>query len=170
MRMRSQEHMRYALALVLGLYSVVAFATLPLQTTLEQLASDSDHILAGHVIGVDMIGADGNPGGAAFGAGMKVIFVVVVVILVVIWARAAQRRQMRRHRVAAAMVARRRVHPRQPTAPVSMAVVIAAVETVVAAVAIDGDGAAKDVRGWSSVSCSDEESSWFGHLRTWRSF
>ncbi len=52
--------MRYALALLMGLYSVVAFATLPLQATLEQLASDSDHILAGHVIGVDMIDADGN--------------------------------------------------------------------------------------------------------------
>jgi hypothetical protein len=52
--------MRYALALLVGLYSVVAFATLPLQATLEELASDSDHILAGHVIGVDMIGADGK--------------------------------------------------------------------------------------------------------------
>lgn len=52
--------MRYALALLVGLYSVVAFATLPLQATLEQLASDSDHILAGHVIAVDMIGADGK--------------------------------------------------------------------------------------------------------------
>ncbi|HEY0684013.1 MAG TPA: hypothetical protein VGD45_16905 [Steroidobacter sp.] len=52
--------MRYAVALFIGLCSIAAFATLPLQATLEQLASDSDHILAGHVIGVDMVGADGK--------------------------------------------------------------------------------------------------------------
>lgn len=52
--------MKYAIALLACLCAVAAFATLPLQATLEQLASDSDHILAGHIIGVDMIDADGK--------------------------------------------------------------------------------------------------------------
>lgn len=52
--------MKYVVALVISLCSVVAFATTPLQATLEELASDSDHILAGHVIGVDMIDAGGK--------------------------------------------------------------------------------------------------------------
>jgi hypothetical protein len=52
--------MKYVVTLLLSFCTAVAFATLPLQATLEQLASDSDHILAGHVIGVDMVDADGN--------------------------------------------------------------------------------------------------------------
>lgn len=52
--------MRYVSALLVCLCSAAAFATLPLEATLEQLASDSDHILAGRVIGVDMIDADGK--------------------------------------------------------------------------------------------------------------
>ncbi len=52
--------MKYVTVLLLCLVSAAAVATLPLNATLEQLASESDHILAGHVIGVDMIDANGK--------------------------------------------------------------------------------------------------------------
>lgn len=54
------RYMRYVIALMVGLCSVPVFATPPLEASLEQLASDSDHILAGHIIGVDMVDANGK--------------------------------------------------------------------------------------------------------------
>ena len=50
--------MRYLAALFVSLFTIAAFASFPREATLKELASGSDHILAGHVIGVDMV--DGN--------------------------------------------------------------------------------------------------------------
>jgi hypothetical protein len=52
--------MKHVAAAFLFLLSSVALATLPLQASLERLASDCDHILAGHVVGVDMIDGEGK--------------------------------------------------------------------------------------------------------------
>jgi hypothetical protein len=47
--------MRRIVLLILALAPAAALASLPLQATLEELATESDHILVGRVIGVDMI-------------------------------------------------------------------------------------------------------------------
>lgn len=51
---------RIGAVLLFCFLSTFAFSTVPLQASLEQLASEADHILAGHVIGVDMIDAEGR--------------------------------------------------------------------------------------------------------------
>lgn len=52
--------MKCIAAAILCLFSTMAMATFAQQASLERLASDCDHILAGHVIGVDMIDSEGK--------------------------------------------------------------------------------------------------------------
>jgi hypothetical protein len=83
--------MRYVAALLVCLCSASAFSTLPLQATLEQLASDSDHILAGHVIGVDMIDANGKEIGdeeAMTGPGLQTKIRLIIKVDEVFFSRA----------------------------------------------------------------------------------
>lgn len=54
--------MRRTLILVLAaLIPVTAFAGLPFEATLEEMAQEADHILVGRVTGVDMIDGRGKP-------------------------------------------------------------------------------------------------------------
>jgi len=52
--------MRYVLILVSFLYSIFAQASLPLRVELSELVKNTDHLLVGHVVGVDMINDKGD--------------------------------------------------------------------------------------------------------------
>ncbi|HEU4888849.1 MAG TPA: hypothetical protein VFV49_13265 [Thermoanaerobaculia bacterium] len=52
--------MKAVVALAVVLYSPLAFASLPIPTTLKELAQCADHILVGHVVAVDMIDGSGR--------------------------------------------------------------------------------------------------------------
>lgn len=41
--------------------SLVALAGLPLQMSLDEMAAEADHVLVGHVVGVDMVDGNGHP-------------------------------------------------------------------------------------------------------------
>lgn len=47
--------MRNVIGLAGILFSVVVFASTPIPTTIQELAKGADHILVGHVVGVDMV-------------------------------------------------------------------------------------------------------------------
>ena len=52
--------MRRVLLLLLALIPAFALAGLPFEATLEEMAQQADHILIGHVVGVDMVDGRGK--------------------------------------------------------------------------------------------------------------
>ena len=58
---RPMHAMKAVVALVAVFCSHLAFASMPIPTTLEELAQCADHILVGHVVAVDMIDESGQP-------------------------------------------------------------------------------------------------------------
>lgn len=53
--------MRCLLLSLLATIPLVALASLPLQMSLTAMATEADHVLVGHVVGVDMVDANGGP-------------------------------------------------------------------------------------------------------------
>ena len=66
--------MRNGIGLAAILYSAVALASIPIRTTIEELARGADHIVVGRVVGVDMVDEKGkqikDPNGQT-GPGLK---------------------------------------------------------------------------------------------------
>ena len=52
--------MKYILILIGVLFTALAYSSLPVQVSLEKLVENSDHLLIGHVVGVDMIDGKGE--------------------------------------------------------------------------------------------------------------
>ena len=52
--------MKYILILIGILFTALAYSSLPVQVSLEKLVENSDHLLIGHVVGVDMIDGKGE--------------------------------------------------------------------------------------------------------------
>lgn len=53
--------MRRVLLSLLAALPVCALASLPLQMSLAEMATEADHVLVGHVVDVDMIDGNGSP-------------------------------------------------------------------------------------------------------------
>lgn len=83
--------MRWLAAVVLIVVSTLALATLPLKASLEELASQADHIVSGHVVAVEMVDGQGKqvPDRAAMtGPGLKNTIFLVVKVEEVFFSRA----------------------------------------------------------------------------------
>ena len=52
--------MRRVLLLLIALVPAIALAGFPFEATLEDMAQQADHVLIGHVIGVDMVNGQGD--------------------------------------------------------------------------------------------------------------
>ncbi|WP_049721428.1 hypothetical protein [Gilvimarinus polysaccharolyticus] len=52
--------MKHILILIGILFSALAYSSMPLEVSLEELVENSDHLLVGHVVGVDMIDSKGE--------------------------------------------------------------------------------------------------------------
>ncbi len=53
--------MRFRLLSLAAMIPLVALASLPLQMSIIEMATEADHVLIGHVVGVDMVDGDDNP-------------------------------------------------------------------------------------------------------------
>jgi hypothetical protein len=83
--------MKSLAAVLLWLFSAMALATIPLQASLEELASKADHIFSGHVTGVEMIDGQGkavNDRNAKTGPGLQHTILLIVKLDAVFFSRA----------------------------------------------------------------------------------
>jgi hypothetical protein len=52
--------MKKLISIFLLIFPMCSFSSVPLEISLEEMAKNSDHLLVGHVIGVDMVDGQGN--------------------------------------------------------------------------------------------------------------